>query len=402
MLNFSVHKTSLLFFITILLCACQKENPEQGDLNTQEFVQNPGDGGGFFEETADLSNPKESCISEAEAKRLDDAVEKNIHDLKQSGVISEAISRAPVKFSWPLRKANGLRDPGYYTITNYVDHNPNGPDRLTDYRCGKRTYDTPSYNHSGTDIALFPFQWDKMDRNHVHVIAGAPGHIVYKQSNRYDKNCTWNGQGANGIIIRHSDGSRSTYWHLKKNSTTSKGVGSYVKRGEFLGIVGSSGISTNPHLHFEIKNSSGKIIDPYGGNCNRSNGSTSYWANQKPYVDTGLNALKTHSAKPIFRDCPQKAIRNEQNVFNKGALVYLVGYFRHQVRGRNSYWKVIQPNGTVFWSWTYRPGTEGQPNFSNAWWRSQNIRLPSNARAGTWRFQINHMGKTSTHRFTVR
>jgi len=408
MLNFSRHKFILLIFITsFLFFSCQKEIPDQDAHSliekTVQSDQDTASGSGEYFEDSENPEPKQSCIPEAEAKRLQESVKKTIQSLQSKGIISEAITRSPVSFSWPVRKSNSLRDPGFYSITNFVDHNPNS-NQITDYKCGRRSYDTSTFNHAGTDIASWPFKWHKMDRNQVHVIAAAPGHIVHKSNNRYDRNCSISGQPANSIIIRHPDGTRTWYWHLKKGSATSKNVGAYVRRGEYLGVVGSSGSSTSPHLHFEVRRQNGNLIDPFGGPCNSTNGNNSWWIDQKPYSDTGLNALHTHSAWPDLRTCNQKAIRNFQNSFNKGRWVYLAGYFRHLGKNRRSNWRLIQPNGRVFWSWTYLPSAENpdQPNFARKWWSGHRVRLPTNAQAGIWKFQISLIGQTHTHQFTVR
>ena len=52
------------------------------------------------------------------------------------------------------------------------------------------------------------------------------------------------------------------YAHLKKDSIPSEvRVGSVVQRGQILGAVGSTGISTGPHLHFEL-HIDGEVVDP--------------------------------------------------------------------------------------------------------------------------------------------
>lgn len=62
----------------------------------------------------------------------------------------------------------------------------------------------------------------------------------------------------NHIIINHGFGYKSHYAHLNEFKTK---IGKKVKRGELIGLVGSTGKSTAPHLHYEvIKN--GNKIDP--------------------------------------------------------------------------------------------------------------------------------------------
>ena len=62
----------------------------------------------------------------------------------------------------------------------------------------------------------------------------------------------------NQIIINHGFGYKTRYAHLSKHLVK---IGQKVKRGEVIGLVGSTGQSTGPHLHYEvIKNN--KAIDP--------------------------------------------------------------------------------------------------------------------------------------------
>ena len=55
----------------------------------------------------------------------------------------------------------------------------------------------------------------------------------------------------NGITIRHSDGTYAHYWHLQHNGALVK-TGDTVKRGQWIGVSGSTGFSAFPHLHFEV------------------------------------------------------------------------------------------------------------------------------------------------------
>ncbi len=61
------------------------------------------------------------------------------------------------------------------------------------------------------------------------------------------------------VIIRHDYGYSSLYGHLSKINVT---IGQSVKAGDIIGFVGSTGRSTGPHLHYEIRKD-GKDIKPY-------------------------------------------------------------------------------------------------------------------------------------------
>jgi murein DD-endopeptidase MepM/ murein hydrolase activator NlpD len=60
------------------------------------------------------------------------------------------------------------------------------------------------------------------------------------------------------IVIDHGNGFKTRYAHLSKILVK---AGQSVKRGEKIGLVGSTGRSTGPHLHFEIIKG-GVRVDP--------------------------------------------------------------------------------------------------------------------------------------------
>ena len=68
------------------------------------------------------------------------------------------------------------------------------------------------------------------------------------------------GGGGNYVKIKHGNGYVTTYMHLSRYAKGLK-VGDYVKQKQVIGYVGSTGISTGPHLDFRV-HENGKPINP--------------------------------------------------------------------------------------------------------------------------------------------
>ena len=162
-----------------------------------------------------------------------------------------ALSEEPLRLLLPIGGAHGVD----WAISKYVDLAPgNG---VRDYRGGTLSYD----GHAGTDFTLPNFRW--MDRG-VPVLAVADGRVVRVHDGQFDRsmsrtNCR---SGWNFVVTEHSNGWRITYGHFRKGSIEVS-VGDHVTAGQELGEVGSSGCSSSPHVHLEIRDESGSVIDPF-------------------------------------------------------------------------------------------------------------------------------------------
>lgn len=132
-------------------------------------------------------------------------------------------------------------------VTSFFDHDtpflqPNGS--LVAFWGNGDFY---SYDgHTGWDYAAVP-----PDR----VLAAADGTVVFAGNS--DDGCY---TPAQAVILDHGNGYRTLSWHL---SAITVEPGQRVQAGEQIGVVGSSGCSIGPHLHFQVQYL-GRDVDPYG------------------------------------------------------------------------------------------------------------------------------------------
>jgi murein DD-endopeptidase MepM/ murein hydrolase activator NlpD len=100
---------------------------------------------------------------------------------------------------------------------------------------GKRKHPILGYNkmHQGTDFAA---------PSGTPIMASGTGTITRAK---------WCGGGGNCIKIKHNSTYTTIYAHMKSFAKGIK-VGKKIRQGHIIGYVGSTGMSTGPHLHYEV------------------------------------------------------------------------------------------------------------------------------------------------------
>ncbi|MBC7288510.1 MAG: peptidoglycan DD-metalloendopeptidase family protein [Armatimonadetes bacterium] len=155
----------------------------------------------------------ELAALEAESKRIEQmlaALQRSRHGLRYAGRWSGRLLR-PVP--GPVCSGFGMR---YHPILHY-------------YRM-----------HTGVDISA---------GYGTPIRAAADGMVVFSG---------WRGGYGQCVIIDHGSGIATLYAHMSRISV---GSGQVVRAGQIIGRVGSTGLSTGPHLHFEVRRY-GTPIDP--------------------------------------------------------------------------------------------------------------------------------------------
>lgn len=99
-------------------------------------------------------------------------------------------------------------------------------------------------------------------RTHMGIDYAAPvGTPIFSVANGKVIHLGYSGAFGNLIILEHPGNYRTYYAHLS-NYNVELAVGNEVRRGLEIGYVGSTGRSTGPHLHFELRKN-GVYVDPY-------------------------------------------------------------------------------------------------------------------------------------------
>ena len=147
----------------------------------------------------------------------------------------------PLYFFDKKKKLNGHYDKNGKSIVKTLMKTPINGARLSS-PFGMRKHPIDGFNkmHRGTDFAA-PMG--------TPIMASGDGVII---------KAGWCGGGGNCVKIKHNSVYQTIYAHMSKFANKVKN-GVRVKQGQIIGYVGSTGMSTGPHLHYEVIENGKKI-----------------------------------------------------------------------------------------------------------------------------------------------
>lgn len=232
-------------------------------------------------------------------------------------------------------------------IMHYVDRDLG--DNEVDFGCGRQTYN----KHDGTDFGI-P---DEMAmKQGVAVLAAADGvvlrtrdgvadKLIADQTQKSDVN---NFKCGNGVLIDHGNDWQTQYCHMR-NGTIKVKRGETVKKGTVLGMVGSSGLTSFPHVHFTVRHQ-GKVVDPFVGITSATGCHVSrnpLWEESPDYVPTGLISAGFAPKPPNETELWQgKYLAIKANLSDVPSLVFWVHLFG-VLQGDKEHFTLIAPDKKV-------------------------------------------------------
>ena len=192
--------------------------------------------------------------------------------------------------------------------------------------------------HNGIDIV------PKNCKGNEEIIAFENGVVtaVQKTGVQYGTGCY--------VRIKHDNGWYTLYYHLKTNSIVVN-KGDKVKKGQKLGIIGTTGQSTGIHLHFQIDKGSGSTsINPYdylfnGKELNIEYKTGNYKTLYNMYVRAGAGTTyRIKKVSELTTDGKKHATSKNPNanaIYKKGTI-----YTARQIINQNGIW-ALTPSGYV-------------------------------------------------------
>src|SRR5687767_8250728 len=206
-------------------------------------------------------------------------------------------------FDKPMEGTQGIS----WLFNNYVDIDPRA-DICRDYTGGTYCYD----GHNGWDWPVANFR--QMDVGY-DVYAAAAGTVVEAHDGEFDRNDESGiGASSNYVQIDHGGGWLTTYYHLRRDSVAVS-VGQVIPAGFKLGLVGSSGNSTGPHLHWGVYYQN-RQVEPAVAAAENLNFAVPYPTTNPSIIDSGI-----YDSNPSAADLKEGLDRQEYFLASGGQQV---------------------------------------------------------------------------------
>lgn len=325
--------------------------------------------------------------------------------------LQSAIKRKGAPLGWTYRKQ--LPSTPLYTfypvagtlfgdlfLTNYVDLDSNGNfigefDEETEFWVGVadgeiHTFDGTDWaydGHGGQDAGPTSFIHQNVG---IPIYAVTDGVVFLTIDGHPDMNTSAEGQPSNLVVIDHGNGHGTFYFHLKKDSV-SVSEGQVVKAGQQIGLLGSSGNSTGPHLHF----ARWENLYPTEPNAGPGRPGPSGWTNQVPLPTETYIREFGFSTVDIGGTIPNQLVPTSPQVpFGVVAPIYFWVYIGVLPGGSTWKFEIITPDGTPTGELGTSTGTFPISGFArqSVWYYSHTppIGWPL---TGTWKIQYSVNGK---------
>jgi murein DD-endopeptidase MepM/ murein hydrolase activator NlpD len=210
----------------------------------------------------------EARMTSAEVKRLEAEVQTLEEQVRQAEIEAEARRQEEIKIAaaglTPSNGSDSKYDPNREAIAEIGNTGlqPELPQLMASaYLPDVNDYGLSSgYIWPADGILTSGFGW-RWGRMHQGIDIAAPtGTPVWAASSGVVEYAAWNSGGYGNLVeIRHADGTITRYAHL---SAIYVQEGQSVSQTQVIGAIGSTGFSTGPHLHFEVRPGGGGAVNP--------------------------------------------------------------------------------------------------------------------------------------------